>query len=69
MVGEMGLDPNVWEDPMEFRPERFLVEGSDKGVDFDIIGSKEIKMMSFGAGRRICPAFALAYASFGILCL
>ncbi|KAL3374096.1 hypothetical protein AABB24_005859 [Solanum stoloniferum] len=60
MVGEMGLDPNVWEDPMEFRPERFLMEGSDKGVDFDITGSKDIKMMPFGAGRRMCPAFALA---------
>jgi len=45
---------------MEFKPERFLVEGSDKGVDFDITGSKEIKMMPFGAGRRICPAYALA---------
>ncbi|PHU23370.1 hypothetical protein BC332_08477 [Capsicum chinense] len=22
-----GLDPNVWEGPLEFRPERFLVEG------------------------------------------
>uniref|UniRef100_M0ZIH5 Cytochrome P450 n=1 Tax=Solanum tuberosum TaxID=4113 RepID=M0ZIH5_SOLTU len=61
MVGEMGLDPNVWEDPMEFRPERFLVEGQDKGVDFDITGSKEIKMMPFRAGRRICPAFHLEY--------
>ncbi|WMV20888.1 hypothetical protein MTR67_014273 [Solanum verrucosum] len=59
MVADMGLDPNVWEDPMEFRPERFLVEGSDK-ADFDITGSKEIKMMPFGAGRRMCPAYALA---------
>ncbi|KAK6794761.1 hypothetical protein RDI58_008214 [Solanum bulbocastanum] len=60
MVADMGLDPNVWEDPMEFRPERFLIEGSDKGADFDITGSKEIKMMPFGAGRRMCPAYALA---------
>ncbi|XP_055827296.1 cytochrome P450 89A2-like [Solanum dulcamara] len=59
MVAEMGLDPNVWEDPMEFRPERFLVEGSDK-EGFDITGSRVIKMMPFGAGRRICPAYALA---------
>lgn len=60
MVADMGLDPNVWDDPMEFRPERFLVEGSDKVADFDITGSKEIKMMPFGAGRRMCPAYALA---------
>ncbi|KAK6794763.1 hypothetical protein RDI58_008216 [Solanum bulbocastanum] len=59
MVAEMGLDPNVWEDPLEFRPERFLVEGSDN-EGFDITGSREIKMMPFGAGRRICPAYALA---------
>ncbi|XP_004235319.1 cytochrome P450 89A2-like [Solanum lycopersicum] len=59
MVAEMGLDPKVWEDPLEFRPERFLVEGSDN-EGFDITGSREIKMMPFGAGRRICPAYALA---------
>lgn len=55
MVAEMGLDPTVWEDPMEFRPERFLVDDS-----FDITGSKGIKMMPFGAGRRICPGSDLA---------
>ncbi|XP_071705949.1 cytochrome P450 89A2-like [Rutidosis leptorrhynchoides] len=56
MVGEMGLDPKVWEDPMEFKPERFMV---NEGV-FDISGSKGIKMMPFGAGRRVCPGLDLA---------
>ncbi|PHT53467.1 Cytochrome 89A2 [Capsicum baccatum] len=59
MVADMALDPNVWEDPLEFKPQRFLVEGSDKEA-FDITGSREIKMMPFGAGRRICPGYALA---------
>ncbi|PHT53464.1 Cytochrome 89A9 [Capsicum baccatum] len=59
MVAEMGLDPKEWENPLEFRPERFLVEGSDI-EGFDITGSREIKMMPFGAGRRICPGLVLA---------
>ncbi|GAY43205.1 hypothetical protein CUMW_072710 [Citrus unshiu] len=57
MVAEMGWDPKVWEDPMGFKPERFL---NDHDQDFDITGSREIKMMPFGAGRRICPGFGLA---------
>ncbi|CAN1217701.1 Cytochrome P450 89A2 [Linum perenne] len=57
MVAEMGRDPKVWEDPMSFKPERFVGETA---AAFDIKGIKEIKMMPFGAGRRICPGYGLA---------
>ncbi|KAK1398773.1 putative Cytochrome P450, family 87, subfamily A, polypeptide 6 [Heracleum sosnowskyi] len=59
MVAAMGRDAEVWEYPTEFRPERFL-NGNGGEEGFDITCRREIKMMPFGAGRRICPGYTMA---------
>lgn len=51
-VWAIARDPEVWKNPLEFRPERFLEEDVDiKGHDF--------RLLPFGAGRRICPGAQL----------
>lgn len=58
-VAEMGRDSQVWDDPMEFRPDRFMNKDG-KGTEYDLKGVRKIKMMPFGAGRRVCPAITMA---------
>jgi len=41
-------DPHVWEDPLEFKPERFME------ADVDVRGG-DLRLAPFGAGRRVCP--------------
>ncbi|WOL13152.1 geraniol 8-hydroxylase-like [Canna indica] len=49
-------DPEIWEDPLEFRPERFT--GGDGGK-WDFNGN-DFNYIPFGSGRRICAGIAMA---------
>nr|BAD16679.1 cytochrome P450 [Muscari armeniacum]BAD16680.1 cytochrome P450 [Muscari armeniacum] len=52
----IGRDPNVWEAPEEFRPERFL----DCAINFR---GHDFELIPFGAGRRICPGMQFAVST------
>eukprot|EP00253_Pinus_taeda_P027483 PITA_27483 len=49
-------DPEIWERPHQFRPERFLL--SEGGQHVDVRGN-DLRLAPFGAGRRVCPGKAL----------
>uniref|UniRef100_A0A2C9VW66 Cytochrome P450 n=1 Tax=Manihot esculenta TaxID=3983 RepID=A0A2C9VW66_MANES len=52
----IGRDPEIWENPEEFNPERFINSSIDlKGQDFELT--------PFGAGRRICPGIFMGLAT------
>ncbi|GMP95938.1 hypothetical protein CsSME_00044796 [Camellia sinensis var. sinensis] len=48
-------DPNFWDNPSEFRPERFL--GDDNKWDYT---GNNFHYLPFGSGRRICAGIPLA---------
>lgn len=53
---DLAMDKKVWDDPDEFKPERFQGHGGGGSTrNLPSMGG-EVKLMSFGAGRRICPA-------------
>ncbi|PHT76394.1 hypothetical protein T459_19916 [Capsicum annuum] len=57
----MGLNPNMWEDPTEFKLERFLMgDHKEDSEMFDITENREIEMMPFSVGTRICPSYDFA---------
>ncbi|KAK3432682.1 hypothetical protein EUGRSUZ_D00205, partial [Eucalyptus grandis] len=53
-VGYIHRDPKIWDNPTEFRPERFL--GDPSRYDFS---GNNFMYMPFGSGRRSCAGLAL----------
>nr|GMD89047.1 cytochrome P450 CYP82D47-like [Ipomoea batatas] len=49
-VWKLQRDPQVWSNPLEFKPERFI----NHHKDLDVFG-QDFELIPFGAGRRICP--------------
>ncbi|KAH9330332.1 hypothetical protein KI387_002440, partial [Taxus chinensis] len=57
----IGRDPNIWEDPLAFNPERFV------GTKLDVIRNQELSMIPFGEGRRGCPGASMAIKTIEIV--
>ncbi|CAI9090632.1 OLC1v1025446C1 [Oldenlandia corymbosa var. corymbosa] len=55
-VWAIGRDPQSWNDPDEFRPERFI----DNPID---LKGQHFQYIPFGAGRRMCPGIEFALAT------
>lgn len=53
-------DPSIWENPLDFRPERFL----DDKWDFN---GNDFNYFPFGSGRRICAGTAMGERMFMFL--
>ncbi|KAI3790105.1 hypothetical protein L2E82_02919 [Cichorium intybus] len=59
---KMQRDPNIWSDPYEFRPERFLTVHKD----IDVKG-KHYELLPFGSGRRMCPGVFFSLPALGLM--
>ncbi|KAL2517513.1 Cytochrome [Abeliophyllum distichum] len=58
-VWAMARNPEYWNNPEKFEPERF----GDVPIDFN---GNHFEFVPFGAGRRMCPGIAFGLAGFEI---
>ncbi|OMO71598.1 Cytochrome P450 [Corchorus olitorius] len=57
-------DPNSWENPNEFIPERFMGNSNNLNANKELMEMKgqNFDYLPFGTGRRVCPGALLALA-------
>ncbi|KAH7388090.1 hypothetical protein KP509_16G056900 [Ceratopteris richardii] len=55
-VWAIGREPTVWENPLEFYPDRFLYSNID-------LQGQHFELLPFGSGRRACPGLALGISN------
>ncbi|WCJ33954.1 cytochrome P450 family 705 subfamily A polypeptide 3 [Euphorbia peplus] len=62
-IWSLGRDPNHWENPLEFRPERFTCEEWIVKSNMLDVRGQHFHLLPFGTGRRSCPgaSFALRF--------
>lgn len=53
-------DPDVWTNPLQFNPERFLKKEGNQ--DFSVFGS-DLRLAPFGSGRRSCPGKSMSFTT------
>ncbi|CAI0403671.1 unnamed protein product [Linum tenue] len=56
-VWAVARDPRYWEEPLRFKPERFVEGGSESDVDYK---GNHFEYLPFGSGRRICSGLPMA---------
>lgn len=57
----IGRNPTMWKDPLQFNPDRFILNPSSGGVESMIkANGSNFHLLPFSSGRRMCVGHTLA---------